>query len=327
MSCRAPRRIALALGLAVAAPAQSIADLTTQLAKAATVDAAMVGDDGGKSDTYRTYEHWRDRATVAELKEFTHHTSPIVRTYAVRALVELDAEVDWPAILQGFLRDTIEVTTCSGCCRAKEQVGDVVFGDVRPRLTAEQVQDFAEAAIRGNSPLYAREWALRNLHLRDGMLHVVRGLARAGDAPACIALARYRLPVDVPVLIALLRRAEPFDENAQFLAAAEHGDPQLLAPLIALEGAATRRLQQDNPSRLRFWLQAIAVQQSEPAGAFLDRFLTATHPGSDFREGDLLATMADTLQPYPDVAAFTAVRAELARRQAARPPATERDRR
>jgi hypothetical protein len=125
----------------------------------------------------------------------------------------------------------------------------------------------------------------------------------------------------------LLRRAEPFDENAQFLAAAEHGDPQLLAPLIALEGAATRRLQQDNPSRLRFWLQAIAVQQSEPAGAFLDRFLTATHPGSDFREGDLLATMADTLQPYPDVAAFTAVRAELARRQAARPPATERDRR
>ncbi len=310
--------VVFAFALADSAASQSTAELTTQLAKAETVDAAMVGDDGSKSDTYRIYERWRDRATVAELQGFTRHQSPVVRCYAVRALVELEAGVDWPAILQGFLRDTAQVRTFSGCCLADEKVGDVVFDDVRPRLSDEQVLDFAEALIRGKSPLYAREWALRNLRLRDGMLHVVRDLARAGDAPAGIALARYHLPVDVPVLIDLLRADEPFDENAQFLAAAEHADPQLLTPLLELEAAATRRLQHDNPSRLRFWLQAIAVQKSESAGAFLARFLAATHPGSDFAEGDLLATMADTLQPYGDVTAFTAARAELARRQAAR---------
>lgn len=315
---RALPHLVCTLGLAATAPGQSIAELTAQLAKAATVDAAMVGDDGDKSDTYRTYERWRDLATVAELRQCTRHPSPVVRAYAVRALVELEADLDWPTVLQQFLRDTAKVRTFSGCCLADEQVGDVVFTEVRPRLTDEQVLDVAEALIRGESPLYAREWVLRNLRLRDGMLHVVRALARAGDAPAGIALARYRLPVDAPVLIALLRADEPFDDNARFLAAAEHKDPRLLTPLLELEAAATRRLQHDNPSRLRFWLQAIAAQKTAPAGAFLARFLAATHPGTDFAERDLLATMADTLQPYGDVTAFAAVRAELARRQASR---------
>lgn len=319
--------VAFAFGLASSAAGQSTAELTAQLAKSATVDDAMVGDDGAKSETYRTYERWRDRATIAELQDFTRHQSPVVRCYAVRALVELEAAVDWPAILQGFLRDTAGVRTFRGCCLADEKVGDVVFDEVRPRLGDEQVLDVAEALIRGRSPLYAREWALRNLRLRDGMLHVVRDLARAGDAPAGIALARYHLSVDVPVLVDLLCGDEPFDENAQFLAAAEHADPRLLKPLLQLEAAATRRLQHDHPSRLRFWLQAIAAQQSEPAGAFLARFLGATHPDNDFAEGDLLATMADTLKPYGDVTAFAAVRAELARRQAARQQQGERRRR
>jgi hypothetical protein len=311
------------LGLAIACagivPAQTLAELTATLAAAATVDDAMVGDDGAKSDTYRAYERWRGRATTAELLAFTRHESANVRAYAVKALVDLEATVDWPASLQGFLHDTAEVTTFRGCCLAKEKVGDVAIDLVRPWLTDEQVLDLAEVLIRGKSPLYAREWALRNLRLRDGMLHLVRDLARAGDAPAGIALARYHLPVDVPVLVDLLRAPEPFDGNAPFLAAAEHGDARLLEPLLALEGAARRRIGVDNPSRLRFWLQAIAVQKSEPAGAFLARFLRTAEPENDWKRRDLLTTMQATIAPYADVDAFAEVRAEVARRQAARP--------
>lgn len=303
----------------VLAGQQDLAELTTRLGNAATLDAAMVGDDGDRSDTYRTFERWRDLASTEQLVTFTRHGSPIVRGYAVRALVQLEASVDWPPLLRALLRDTAEVTTFSGCCQAQQMVGDVCFEDVRPQLTDAQILDFAEAAIREHSPLYAREWALRNLRLRDGMLHVVRDLATNGDAPAAIALARYQLPVDVPILVRLLQRKDPWDETAQYLAAAISADPRLLPPLIALEPAARARIASDSPSRIRFWLQAIAAQRSDAAGAFLARFLTEVHPELPFRERDLLATMAEALQPYGDTAALAAVREQLARRQAATP--------
>lgn len=302
------------------APAQTLAEMTATLASAETVDDAMVGDDGHTSGTYRVYVRWRDRATDDELRGAVRHAAPNVRAYAVRALVERETVVDWPALLRDFLADTAMVTTCSGCCQAHEKVGDVVFETVRPRLTEEQLQDFAEALIRGQSPLYAREWALRTLRLRDGMLHPVRTLAKAGDAPAAIALARYGLQADAPILAALLRDdGEPFDENAQFLAAEIHRGPALLAPLLALDGAAKRRIGFDHPYRLRFWLQAIAAQRSAAAGAFLDRFLREVHPDSDHKEQDLVKTMAETIAPYAEVEAFAAVRAEVERRQAAQP--------
>lgn len=297
--------------------AQTLAELTATLAAARTVDDAMVGEDGGKSPTYAVYERWRDRASQAELLAAVAHEAPTVRAYAVRALVEREAVVDWPRILRGFLRDTAIVTTFRGCCLAEQKVGDVMFDTVRPRLTEDQLQDFAEAAIRGQSPLYAREWALRNLRLRDGMLHEVRALAENGDAPAGIALARYGLAAEAKILAALLRDdGAPFDENAQFLAAAIHRDPALLAPLLALEHAAKRRIGIDNPSRLRFWLQAIAAQRSEPAGAFLFRFLRETRPENEFKERDLVRTMTAALEPHVGVAFFASVHDELARRRA-----------
>ncbi|MBL9079190.1 MAG: hypothetical protein JNL08_16930 [Planctomycetes bacterium] len=316
-----PGRWLLALATAATAtavPGQSVAERTAALARAATVDEAMVGDDGERTETYRTYERWRDRAATADLLAALQHAAPTVRAYAARALVEREERVDWTAALRPFLRDTAVVTTRSGCCCREEAVGDVVFTTVRPRLTDDQLQDFAEAAIRGRSPLYAREWALRHLRLRDGMLHEVRALARSGEAVAAIALARYRLPGDAPILVALLRQPRPFDDSVGFLAAAEHRDPSLLPALVDLADAARRRLESDNPSRLRFWLQAIAAQRSEPAGAFLAQFLRTLHPGNAFAEGDLLATIAAVLEPHADVAAFAAVRAELAQRQRAR---------
>jgi hypothetical protein len=296
---------------------QTLAELTDVLAAAATVDDQAVGDDGSKSATYRAYERWRSLATQKQLRELTSHQSPNVRAYAVIALVETDAECDWKNLVRERLFDVAEVTRFEGCCQSKQKVGDVCFTAVRSKLSDDEVLDLAEVMLQKNCPLYAREWALRTLRFRDGMLHVVRGLAKAGDGPAAIALARYGLAPDVPILIQHLRAADPFDRNTQFLAAAIHRDPQLLPPLLAIEGAARKRIEADNPSRLRFWLQAIAAQHSAGAAQFLLQFLRSTRSEDPFREKDLLETFEAVLAEHGEDAAFRGVREELAARKAA----------
>jgi hypothetical protein len=311
---RVPFLASLLGSLAAFVPAQTLAELTATLAQKETVDDEAVGDGGDKSDTYRTYERWRALATAKELRQFTTHPSPVVRAYAAKALVDIEADADWTAILRERLLDTSEVTTFVGCCLSKEYVGDVVFTTLRPRLTAEQLQEVAEDLVTRKSPLAAREWVLRTQRLRDGMLHTVRALVHAGDAPAAIALARYGLPTDAPLLAKLLQHDDPFGDNAWFVAAEIHHDPSLLAPLVALEAKATRRLETDNPSRLQSWLRAIAAQRSAEAGAFLARFLRATTPTDTWKEKDLLQTCKQAVTDHPDCGAFDEVRQELRRR-------------
>lgn len=307
------------VSLAVCATAcgQTLAELTQVLAAAESVDDAAVGYAGSKSDTYRAYERWRSLATTKQLRELTSHASPNVRAYAVLALVATEAQCDWKALVLERLSDVAEVTRFEGCSRSKQKVGDVVFTTLRGRLSDDELLDVAEVMLQKNCPLYAREDVLRTLRFRDGMLHVVRALAKGGDGPAAIALARYGLAPDVPILVQHLQAGDPFDANTQFLAAAIHRDPQLLAPLIALEGAARKRIASDNPSRLRFWLQAVTAQRSAEAAEFLLRFLRATRPADPFRENDLLDTFAAVLAEHPDEGAFRGVREELAARKAA----------
>jgi hypothetical protein len=296
----------LLLGSAVA---QSFEQVTATLAAAETVDESMVGDDGAKTATWLAFQTWTSLASEAQLRAATDHKSPIVRCYAVRALVATEAKVDWVALLTRHLDDAAAVTTRGGCVTAKELAGDVMFQDARPRMTEAQLLDLAEALLARKSPLYARQWALRNLRFRDAMLHDIRRLASEGDPPAAIALARYRLPSDVPLLCKRLQQDEPFDDNCHFLAAEVHADPRLLPPLIAFEGKARTRLGHDNAYRLRFWLAAIAAQRSDEAATFLQRFL---HDTTDAKQrADLAATCAMVLESFADCAAFRALRAEL----------------
>jgi len=302
--------------LAASLPAQSLEELTARLATAATLDGPMVGEDGAKSDTWRTYERWRDLATIDELRRFTRHASPMVRGYAVRALVAADAAVDFATVAADHLLDDAKVTTFDGCCQAEEMIGDVIVDFVRPKLSTEQVLDLGEALLAKKSPLFACEQALRTLRFRDAMLHTVRALVDGGSATAAIALARYRLQPDAARIASLLRTDRPFADNAWFEAAAIHGDPSLLEPLVAIEGKARRHVESDNFHRLFSWLRAIAAQQSAEAAAFLVRFLAETTTGTPFRERDLLDTMKRAISDWPRCPAFDELRAALQRRHA-----------
>ena len=311
MSICATMPTLLAAALAAAAlPAQGFAELTAKLARAETCDDAMVGYDGARSETFRTYERWRALATVAELRSATSHANPVVRCYAVRALVETEAAFDPVALIKARLQDAAKVTTFSGCCLAEQKVGDVVFGMLRPKLSDEALLDVAEALVENDSPLDARATLLRTLRLRDGMLHRVRALAEDGDAPALIALARYRLPVDLPLVTKALPRSDPFAHHDRWRAAAAYPDPSLLPLLLRYEGAARDWLAGHNAFALRSWLGAIAAQRSAGAAAFLTRFFDENVDGgrSPYDAQHFRESYRDVQKPHADCEHYAALR-------------------
>jgi len=296
-------------------PAQTVDELITTLAKAESLDDDAVGIAGTKSETYRSYEALRDQATKQKLLELLDHGSAIVRGYAVRALAERKEAVDWPALLRKFGTDVAKVKTFEGCILAEQLLGDVVveFARAQKLLSDDQWLDFAETLVAAKSPLFAREWALRNLRFRDGMLHPLRELAKAGDGPAHVALARYRLEKDLPLLIAHLQRADAFGDNTGFLAAQQQPDPALLPVLVGLAPKARQKVDEGFTQRLREWFAAIAVQQSSAAAQFLVEFLRATPVENKHQHRAIVDLVKAAVVPFPAAAVFEDVRAELKR--------------
>lgn len=300
--------------LAPAALGQQLDELVVALRDGGVIHGEMIGIDGHKSAVYRTYERLRALASPAELEALLRHESPVVAGYAARALLDIEADLDWQGILRRHGEDLREVTAQEGCSVLKTAYGDHLFELVRARgvLSAADRLELGEWLVRSESPLYAREHALRELRFSDGMLGEIRALAKAGEAPAAIALARYGIARDVPILVEHLRKPRPFDDNCRFLAAEISGDPRLLPELIALEPAAARRLQRDVALRLRFWLRAVAAHRNREAADCLLRVLRLP-PRSDYAVRSRRATLAEVVAPHADVAAFAALRAELAR--------------
>jgi len=294
-------------------PAQTLAELTDTLAKAETLDDEAIGDGGEKSATYRTYEQFRDLATREELITRLLHKSPIVRGYAARALADKKEKVDWLAVLRAHAADLQEVGTFRGCVKAQERLGDVLIDLARERklLSDEQWLDLAETLVQQKSQLAARDGLLRTLKLRDGMLHTLRDLAKGGDRSAHIALARYGIQKDLPLLVDFLRSKDALQGNEALLAAQLHPDPTLLHVLEEIEPAVWKRVEAGSSVQMREWLAAIAAQQSAGAGTLLAGFLQRAgeaHPAS-MRE--VLQHLKAALVPYPNCAALEPVREQL----------------
>jgi len=304
----------LSLFLLPMLPAQTVDELTATLAQAESLDDEAVGEGGVKSATYRTFEALRDKATKEQLLKLLEHGSPIVRGYAVRALADRKEQVDWLATLRRFATDAAPVKTFQGCILSDQLLGDalVEFARAQQLLTDEQWLDFAETLVEAKSKLFAREWALRNLKFRDGMLHMLRELAKDGDGPAHVALSRFCIGKDLPLLVAHLQRDDAFGDDTGFLAALQHHDPSLLPVLVALAPKARQKLAAGSTPQPRAWLMAIAAQQSAEAAGFLAAFLKAT-PADTPPHRDVVNLVKAAVVPYPGAAVFDEVRAELKR--------------
>jgi hypothetical protein len=304
------RTLPLLVVLCASLPAQHAAEPVAALAAAPAYDDEIVGD--APSPVFRDYRRLVAAATPAGLRALAAHDSAIVRCYAVRGLVELGATKELPAVLREHALDTARVEVRTGCERYATNAGDLMFDLARPKLAGEELLDIAEHLVRGASPLYARQWALRNVRFRDGMLHAIRALAKGGDAAALIALARFRVASDVPLLAERLHGdAAIFDDNCVFLAAEVSRDARLLPALAALAAAAQERLRRDNAYRLRFWLLAIAAQRSPEAAELLKSVAGEPVPDAKKR-ADLQQAALEALEAHP-AAAFAELHEHLRR--------------
>lgn len=294
-------------------PAQTLTELTETLAKAETLDDEAIGDGGEKSATFSAYEQFRDLATRDELLARLLHQSPIVRGYAARALADKHEKVDWLAVLRAHVADLQTVTTFRGCVKEQAVFGDVLITFARERklLSDEQWLDLAETLVQQKSQLAARDGLLRTLKLRDGMLHTLRDLAKGGDRSAHIALARYGIQKDLPLLVDFLRSKDALLGNEALLAAQLHPDPSLLHVLEELEPAVWKRVEAGAGVQMREWLAAIAVQQSEAAGTFLKGFLQRAGEAHPAAMRAVLQHLKGALVPYPDCSALEPVREQL----------------
>jgi len=293
--------------------AQGIQPLVDALAKAESLDDEAIGIAGTKSETWKTYELLRDRATKDELLKLLEYRNTIVRGYAFRALADRKEAVDWPALLKARALDAAKVIAFEGCIRNETMLGDVVvqWAQNRKLLTDEQWLDFGEGLVAAKSPLYAREQLLRTLRFRDGMQAQIRALAKGGDGAAHVALARYLAVKDLPLLAAWLARDNVFDDTTAFLAAQAFPDSSLLPALVGLEGKARATAAEGLVPRLREWLAAIVAQRSPAAAQFLTHFLAESPADVHLRE--LVQMYKGVLVPTGGDETFASVREELKR--------------
>jgi hypothetical protein len=89
-----------------------VATLVSELARAKTVESALVGEGGDGSPVYETFVRLKTAASPAELHALARHESPIVRAYVGEELAKQDKTA--PEV-QVLLRDQTVIETRSGC--------------------------------------------------------------------------------------------------------------------------------------------------------------------------------------------------------------------
>ena len=294
--------------LTASAAAQSVAELTQQLATAEAYEGEWVGER--RSDTYDLYLKLTATASADQLVTLTAHDAPIVRCYAVRALVAGGHVSQLPGIVTDHLDDLDALRIRNRDAAYESSAGDLIFELARPRLAARELMRLAERMVREDCQLAARNWALHNLRFDRDMHEVIRKLAVAGDRAATVALARYRNADDVEVLVEQLRQPRPFDQGSLFLAAEISRDRRLMSELEKLEAAALKRLGRDSPGSLLLWLRAITAQRSGRALDFLTHLVLSRPTSDPDKLDEFRATILEAIEEHPDPL-FAELAAEL----------------
>jgi hypothetical protein len=271
---------AAVLGLAAASAAgeddrPQPADWESALAvlrAAESYDEEATGEGGDKSPTYLAYEVFRDGAPVGAVRGLTTDANPIVRAYAVRALVQKHAE-DTPVyeLVATFLDDHQQMLSFSGCCGVRTMVGDVVLDLAHPLLSADERDRVLARLLETRSPLWFRADALRNGVHSEAWYDTIRPLALEGDRAALVALARFRRAEDLPLVAkALAAPAKEVLRDPDVLRAAHaYADPALFSRLSELEPGMGALFNGSNAAAFRLyfptsWTIAVSCSSRSP---------------------------------------------------------------
>ncbi len=257
------RPLTVLLLLAVAARADEVDAAVKLLRKAGSFDGKYTGEGGDISPTYRAYERLAAAASLERLVKLTDHPSPIVRCYAVEAIVEHHPLDALDGVLAKHIDDTAKVLAFfGGCCGEDTDAGGVMIEVARDRLTPARRAAIRKRLLEGNPGRPVLDHALRYETFEPELRDRVRQLATGGNPCALIALARYRNEADVPLLLAALTRegARPGDLWIAHTAAAEFPHPKLRPAVVAAAPEV----------RTSAWCGAVAAYEDAEAATLLE---------------------------------------------------------
>lgn len=205
-----------------------------------------------RASAHQAYAQLRQSASDAELRRLLQHGSPVVRVYAFQALAERHPDSALFAELSVAIGD-LAIVQLSGSRRVESTVADLALELVQRRLSGVERDAIARQLLTTGAPARFATRVKREWTFSSALHEPLRELARAGDREVLPALARYRDPADIPLLVAGLR--EPTAELA-LQAIAEFPDARFVAPLQAfqrrLPGLRSELLCQFYATALRF---------------------------------------------------------------------------
>ncbi len=268
----------------VASPLDQVSDALRVLRATTFYTDGLIGFAGTEPPSVAAYERLAKHATWLQLEALTLDESPIVRCHAIRALAEYHPKYDLVPSLLGNLLDDARITRRSGCCISKQRIGDVMLSSVWNLLQSSQRLRLVEFMMATDSRLDMRDRALRSMRLPERMLPQLRKLARGGDGPATIAVARLQKPRDVALLQDLLLSPRSLVDLMDVLRAVRiHPHQQLEPALLARTNEAESLIRRRLPMRARFWIEAVAALRTERGTAvfatLLRRVPTAKQAG------------------------------------------------
>ncbi|MEZ4320401.1 MAG: hypothetical protein R3F61_23175 [Myxococcota bacterium] len=273
----------------VPSPAQAVegADPVPILAWWRSVDSQYTSIDGEESPGWKAFVELRDTASSDRLRWLLHHTSPVVRAYAFRALVARSEAT--PEDLIERLDDRAIVRTRSGCVGRQRFGADDSFAAMAFHLEDPGRQQVLEALL-SKPELSSRGFALREWTPAPALRGSVVEHARMRSSGALIALARYRRSEDT----ALLATAIAEGNREALVAATVFPHPALLP---ALREARARRLHAVEPQDLYAFHTGLALFGPQTLEAFVARLDTVHRRRRAF-------AMFGTLREDPDPAAI-----------------------
>jgi hypothetical protein len=257
------RRLVGLLLLAAPVAADDVDAAVRILSRAESFDGKYTGEGGDISPTYRAYERLGKAASLERLLKLTDHPSPIVRCYAVEAIVEHHPLDALDGIIAKHVDDTAKVLAFfGGCCGETTDAGSIMIEVAMERLTPARRAAIRKRLLEGNPERPILDRALRDETFEPELRDRVRQIATGGNRCALIALARYRNEADVPLLLAALTRegARPGDLWIAHTAAAEFPHPRLRPAVVAAAREA----------RTSAWCRAVAAYEDAAAATLVE---------------------------------------------------------
>ncbi|HTI61050.1 hypothetical protein [Mucilaginibacter sp.] len=282
----------------------AIQTIVDSIAKYNQLTSSGVGFAGVRTGQWNRYEKLNKVASLAELRELTHHKNSVVRCYAYDALT---ARKDTYAftLLLSHLHDTAKVSTFFGCIISEEMAGDYFLNAVTPhnstdvgyKLSLRQKSMIDSILLFDKHIILSAKYnLLYDLKPQAQYYNRIREIAINEKMPVAIwALAKYERVNDVSIIRAAFNDLQSEDYAIR---------SAMLIPDNSFYPIITNIFEREWKEKLydyQKWeilYQALAQYPKEPQT--LDFFKKTIQTKDEFRYKTLGADLLIAITKYPD---------------------------